>query len=183
MPRVSKNPLKRLLPRGTKAADVLFVCVGTDRSTGDSLGPMVGSVLKRKGFNVLGTLDDPVHATNLVDKLTLIPEDVIVVGIDACLGKQSSVGKVMIEEGPLKPGAGVGKKLPYVGEYRITGIVNIGGFMEYFVLQNTRLSLIFKLRDEIVETICSALPGRRKINVASPSDKIRVVEPKLLVLP
>ena len=41
-----------------------------------------------------------------------------------------------------KPGAGVNKDLPPVGDLYITGVVNVGGFMDYLVLQNTRLYLI-----------------------------------------
>ena len=47
---------------------VMFLCIGTDRSTGDSLGPLVGHKLRRqrlKGAAVIGTLDKPVHAMNL----------------------------------------------------------------------------------------------------------------------
>ena len=43
---------------------VMFLCIGTDRSTGDSLGPLVGHKLRRqrlKGAAVIGTLDKPVH--------------------------------------------------------------------------------------------------------------------------
>ncbi len=31
----------------------------------------------------------------------------------------------------------------------LTGLVNIGGYMEYFVLQSTRLSLVMKMSDII----------------------------------
>ncbi|MNT94758.1 hypothetical protein D3C72_2365110 [compost metagenome] len=58
----------------------------------------------------------------------------------------------------MKPGAGVGKDLPPVGDYNIVGIVNVSGFMEYFVLQNTRLSLVYQLKNEIVDIIKSTLP-------------------------
>ena len=53
----------------------------------------------------------------------------------------------------IKPGAGVKKNLPPVGDMHITGIVNLGGFMEYIVLQNTRLSLVMNM----AETISSAV--------------------------
>ena len=46
----------------------MFLCIGTDRSTGDSLGPLVGHKLRRRslrGAAVIGTLDKPVHAMNL----------------------------------------------------------------------------------------------------------------------
>lgn len=154
--------LKQILPQGMRARDVIFVCVGTDRSTGDSLGPLVGTELKRKRYKVVGTIDDPVHAGNLEETLAKLPKDRVVIAIDACLGKSSSVGKVTAHHGSLHPGAGVGKDLPKVGDYHIKGIVNVGGFMEYFVLQNTRLSLVMKLRDTIVNMISEALPRNGK---------------------
>ena len=47
---------------------IVFVCIGSDRSTGDSLGPLTGHNLK--GINsdnvfLFGTLESPVHARNL----------------------------------------------------------------------------------------------------------------------
>ncbi len=136
----------------------VVVCIGTDRSTGDSLGPLVGSKLQEKNhsfFKVLGTLDHPVHASNLAEYLKVIEEmdNPFVVAIDACLGNIENIGNVNIGEGALKPGAGVNKHLPSVGNLYITGIVNVGGFMEYFVLQNTRLSLVMKMANIISEGI------------------------------
>ena len=44
----------------------MFLCIGTDRATGDALGPLVGSYLLKNGLeNVYGTVDEPVHAENL----------------------------------------------------------------------------------------------------------------------
>ncbi len=53
---------------------IVFLCVGTDRSTGDSLGPLVGSKLAElnKDLYLYGTLEEPVHAMNLNDTLTSI---------------------------------------------------------------------------------------------------------------
>ena len=49
------------------------------------------------------------------------------------------------------------KNLPEVGEVHITGIVNVAGFMEYFVLQNTRLSIVMKMADIISRSIQSVV--------------------------
>jgi len=46
---------------------------------------------------------------------------------------------------PLLPGTGVNKTLPPVGDLQVLGVVNVGGFMEYFVLQNTRLSAVMRM--------------------------------------
>lgn len=155
--------LRRVFPENITHKDIYFVCVGTDRSTGDSLGPFVGTLLKEKGYtNLIGTLEDPVHATNLEDKIRNIPKDKIIIGIDACLGKLTSVGRVDVSNKPLKPGAGVGKKLPQVGTHCITGIVNVSGFMEFFVLQNTRLHTVMEMSKDIVEALNEVFPRKKK---------------------
>ncbi|UJF33322.1 spore protease YyaC [Paenibacillus hexagrammi] len=143
---------------------IVVICVGTDRSTGDSLGPLVGTHLSKKpglrSLHLYGTLDEPVHAMNLVEtvqRIHLEYEDPFIVAIDACLGQVSSVGCIQVADGPLKPGAGVNKDLPPVGNIHVTGIVNVGGFMEYFVLQNTRLSLVMNMAQVIGDALSMAL--------------------------
>ncbi|ADP34628.1 spore protease YyaC [Bacillus atrophaeus] len=136
---------------------IVVVCIGTDRSTGDSLGPLVGMKLRQLQLNrlhVYGTLSDPVHAVNMKDKLSEIHKlhkNPFVIAVDACLGRVKSVGSFQIGEGPLKPGAGVQKDLPEVGHLHINGIVNVSGFMEYFVLQNTRLHLVMSMATVLAE--------------------------------
>lgn len=141
---------------------IVFVCIGTDRSTGDSLGPLVGTLLEEKklpSFFIYGTLDDPIHAVNITERLKEIHErhfHPFVIGIDACLGRIKSVGVIEIGPGPVKPGAGVNKDLPAVGNIHINGIVNVSGFMEYFVLQNTRLNLVLRMAKTIANGIYHA---------------------------
>lgn len=132
---------------------VNFVCIGTDRSTGDSLGPLIGykiGNLKYKNVHVHGNLENPVHAKNLEEVMKQISTDYLkpyVVAIDACLGKMDHVGYITIGEGPIKPGSGVNKELSPVGDMYVTGIVNFGGFMDFLVLQNTRLNVVMKMAD------------------------------------
>ncbi|QPA30944.1 spore protease YyaC [Thermaerobacillus caldiproteolyticus] len=138
---------------------IAIVCIGTDRSTGDSLGPLVGTMLKEKNvshFYVYGTLEEPIHAMNLEEKISAIRsihENVFIIAVDACLGRLKSVGAITIAEGPVKPGAGVNKQLPPVGDLHITGVVNVSGFMEFFVLQNTRLHLVMNMARTIANGI------------------------------
>ncbi len=137
--------------------DLVILCIGTDRSTGDSLGPLIGYKLKKllnryENIFIHGTLDKPVHAKNLNNSIRLVYDTYnkpFIIAIDACLGKVERIGYVTIGYGPLKPGAGVNKELPSIGNMNITGIVNLSGFMEYFILQNTRLNLVMKMADTI----------------------------------
>lgn len=144
---------------------VLILCIGTDRSTGDALGPLVGQRLSRSKIEkavILGTLDSPVHASNLQDTLGLIERrhgGAPVIAIDACLGQSDNVGTIAVGLGALRPGAGVNKNLPAVGDLFITGTVNVGGMMEYLVLQNTRLSLVMRMAETIAAGLEIAVTG------------------------
>ncbi len=141
----------------------LVICIGSDRSTGDSLGPLVGAYLKQlppPRTTVWGTLADPVHALNLEKHITDLEKSTakpLVIAVDASLGKPGSVGLVEVGKGPLIPGAGVNKKLPPVGHIYLNGIVNLGGFMEQMVLQSTRLFHVLEIAMVIAHGLQRAL--------------------------
>ena len=76
-------------------------------------------------------------------------ENAFIVAIDASLGKSDHIGYIALGEGPLKPGAGVNKDLPEVGDLFITGIVNFSGLLDHLLLQTTRLNVVMSLADQI----------------------------------
>lgn len=138
---------------------IVLLCIGSDRSTGDSLGPLVGHKLKfltRENLYIYGNLENPVHAKNLCETIEEIHrkfKNPYIIAIDACLGNIQNIGKVCVEEKPLSPGSAMNKNLPEVGNLSITGIVNISGSLEFMVLQNTRLYTVMQLAETISEGI------------------------------
>ena len=121
--------------------DIAFICIGTDQSTGDSFGPLTGTMLKALGFShVYGTLQSPCDAYS-IEKLTLEIKDLnkVIIAIDACLGLEKSVGKFIYADEPLQPGSATGRRLPAVGDYSIAGVININGPKAYWKIQNTSL--------------------------------------------
>ena len=118
-------------------SEIVFLCIGSDRVTGDCLGPYVGYRLSQyqiPGIFVYGTLNQPVHAVNLshiTDSIASAHPSALVIAIDASLGEKRHLGYVSIGNGSLYPGAAVQKDLPPVGDIYITGIVNIAGILEY----------------------------------------------------
>jgi putative sporulation protein YyaC len=155
---------------------IVVVCLGTDRCTGDSLGPLLGSALgkyRSPKFDFYGTLEKPVHAMNLddtLDQLFRTFHDPFVIGVDACLGSFSSIGSIQVGEGPIRPGAGVNKTLTPVGDIHISGVVNIGGILQYQVLQNTRLHLVMSMANLIARSLFVA------ISISSIGDQNHVEE-------
>ena len=79
---------------GRMFRELVFLCIGSDRITGDSLGPLIGYQLSpycSRVFHVYGTLDDPVHALNLPDRISYIHSrhpEALLVAIDASLGSR-----------------------------------------------------------------------------------------------
>jgi len=112
--------------------------------------------IKNKIVHVYGTLENPVHAKNLdkiVDDINRRHSNPFVIAVDACLGKIEHVGSVSIGEGPIIPGSALKKELRPVGNIHVVGIVNLGGFMDFLILQNTRLFLVMKMVDFISDGI------------------------------
>lgn len=142
-----------------KNKGVLFLCIGTDRSTGDSLGPLIGYKLKEKRLKrmeILGTLERPVHAMNLETYeaiLRLNYPDHVVVAVDASVGNIEHIGCVTLGKGALKPGLGVSKELRAVGDIFITGIVGSCGNYDPLMLQSIRLSIVMRMADCISRSI------------------------------
>lgn len=141
------------------AEQLVFCCIGTDRSTGDALGPLIGSQLKGDfafPFRIIGTLETPLHALNITEiyeQLRLEEVKPFIVAIDACLGEEETIGTILVQQGPLFPGRAVKKQLPPIGDISVKGIVNVGGFMETLVLQNTRLHLTYSMSDKITRAL------------------------------
>jgi putative sporulation protein YyaC len=140
---------------------IAVVCIGTDRSTGDSFGPLVGHHLSKHtiyDFDIYGTIFEPVHALNLVEVLSKINKDkTLIIGVDASLGAIRHVGHISLGYGSIKPGLGVGKELPSVGDIFISGIVNIAGFNPITLLQCTRLAVVYKMAEITYHAISSVL--------------------------
>ena len=128
---------------------IVILCIGTDRATGDCLGPLVGEALASySSIYVYGTLAHPVHALNLAATLAHIyarHTNPFIIAIDASLGSSKHIGYVTLSSSPIEPGKGVDKKLPAIGDLSITGIVNISGFPGSVLLQSTRLHTVMTL--------------------------------------
>ena len=145
-------------------SELVFLCIGTDRVTGDCLGPFVGQKLSSYSgtvFSVYGTLFQPVHALNLTDIYQHIQThhpNALIIAIDASLGEKKHLGYVTIANGALHPGAAIHKQLPSVCHIHITGIVNVSGVLEQLTLQTTRLSTVIFLADKIVQGILESIP-------------------------
>lgn len=159
VPASSLSPAKHDCgPEGDSPRDLVYLCIGTDRATGDCLGPLVGNKLSLllPSAHVFGTLEQPLHALNLEATLQSIYRSYyhpLLIAIDAGLGKSDRVGFLTMRRGSLCPGLALRKQLPAVGDIHIVGTVNVSGFSEHLILQNTRLFIVYKMAEAIARAL------------------------------
>lgn len=148
-----------LLPQLKAGKNLVFLCIGSDRATGDCLGPITGTELSKyqsKQFKVCGSIENPIHSKNLqstLDKFKFDSSKDFVVVIDACLSCEENVGKIFVRSGSMYPGRALNKKIKPIGDLSILGIVNEYNIDNFKVLQNTPLSRVIKLAEMITTAI------------------------------
>lgn len=121
MEDLQNEKAKRLLKSIIGDEEVVFVGVGTMKCVLDSLGPRICSKLKNK-VSVFGTIESPLHAVNIEEKVPILMEEnknKLKIAIDSCICDEDKIGMIFIENKPVKPGAGMKKELPEVGDYSI----------------------------------------------------------------
>ncbi len=150
-----KLNLQRVLPSDLQKENTVFVCIGSDLSIGDSLGPIVGTGLEKLGFDVIGTLEDPLHGLNMKERLQEFMQTTkkIIIAIDACIGTKVEVGTFEVKKGSLRPGAALGKNLMKVGHFSISAVVCSSGPFEFLRPQTIRLSFVMTMAEQIVSEI------------------------------
>ncbi|GAB6992435.1 spore protease YyaC [Paenibacillus pini] len=133
---------------------ITFLCIGTDRSSGDALGPLTGSELCGYGVpHVIGTLPLPCDSNNFVANVANIPKHHIVIAVDACLGQPNSIGKYIVSHQPLIPAQSVGQALPAVGNYSVAAVVNANSPKPYATLQVTSLFQVITMARQIAASV------------------------------
>lgn len=152
--------------------NTVIVCIGSDRCIGDSLGPLVGTLLKESLFPlpIFGTVSSPIHALNInkeLKSILSIHKSTNIIGIDACLGDKDNIGEIQARNFSVHPGKGVGKLLPEVGSASIIGIVDASDGSELFTNRNIRLDLILSMS----KTICHSLMHGYYLSTKLNSDK------------
>ena len=83
--------------------NLVFLCIGTTKIIGDSIGPKVGDKLKNQGVNayVYGNSQRQVTAINVDDYAKMIKarhKDDIVIVIDSALGKLKDIGAIKVTQ-------------------------------------------------------------------------------------
>ena len=107
--------------------EIVFVCIGTPKITGDAFGPLVGSLVKDFGtkVHIYGNTYNPIMALNVYTRMDTIYKKhprAFIIGIDACIDSDANMIKIAYDS--FKPGTGVNKQLGEYGD--VTIVLSVG---------------------------------------------------------
>ncbi len=145
-----------LLEKITIMKNLVFLCIGTTKIIGDSIGPKVGDKLKSRDIDayVYGNTARQVTAINVDDYVRMIKlrhsSDIVVV-IDSALGKLADVGSVKVTKNGIKPGGAFDKGKERIGDIGILAVVGDADSDRMKELKTRDEKFIDNLVDKVVE--------------------------------
>ena len=117
--------------------DVLFLCIGSEKISGDAVGPIVGSLLRDKyklPYPVIGTEEHPVNGINFKEYQKVIKDRFPfhrIIAIDSAVGDE--LWTLKIKEGGVRAG---GALKPDGEKFGDIGILAVVGSKEGNVMHN-----------------------------------------------
>ena len=136
--------------------NLVFLCIGTTKIIGDSIGPKVGDKLKEEDVDayVYGNTLRQVTAINVDDYVNMIRArhsgDLVVV-IDSALGKLSDIGSIKVTKNGIKPGGAFNKGKERIGDVGILAVVGDADSDRMTELKTRDEKFIDNLVDKVVE--------------------------------
>ena len=148
-------------------SNLIFVCIGSNKMVGDSLGPLIGETLyknlKDKKIKILGNLKNNVNSKNINQTLKNIEKEYTkpyVISIDSALSNSIEPGNVFILKKGLVPGSALKKKSIVIGNISIKAIVGKDEknlVKNYYNLKNADYKMILKFSKNISNIILESI--------------------------
>jgi putative sporulation protein YyaC len=150
------NELKKKIDNRNKK--IVFLCIGTNKVTGDSFGPLVGTKLQKllrynKKISILGNIDKPINALNIEDKLLYVNKkytDKYVIVVDSAVSEIELIGEIFVTKNKMVLGKGINRKISEIGDISIKCSVckdEYSGIENFKSLKNVPKEFIKNLAD------------------------------------
>lgn len=146
--------------------EYVFLCVGSDKMTGDCFGPLVGTKLENDfedyqifNIHILGNLKNPVCYPNVIEvieKIHSIEKEACVIVIDAAFSREENIGKIYVSHQETVLGKGIGKQKIAIGDISIKAVVAKDykiPMHNFQMLQNISLQFVMDMADIVADSI------------------------------
>ncbi len=141
----------------------VILCVGSDKISGDSVGPLVGELLVNR-FNlrcfVYGVSGRSVNGKNLpeyIEFISRVHPDSPIIAVDACVSNCIPVGSIKVIGGGITPRRAVTNTANSVGDLGILGVVEKPSKDTLNTLMSVPLDNVLKISFKIAFMLYCAL--------------------------
>ena len=156
------------LTEGRTYSNIIFLCVGTQRLTGDAFGPMVGNRLTilmndARRINVIGTLENPVslcNINNILETINATYTNPFIIAIDSALSTPGNIGSIWVSDGGITVGSSLNRNGVTVGDMSIRAVVGRNcrnASQNLSVLQSVPLSRVVNLAEVVSSGIYNTI--------------------------
>lgn len=141
----------------------IILCVGSDKISGDCVGPLVGDMLtNRFGVRcfVYGVSGRSVNGKNLseyIDFISKVHPDSPIIAVDACVSNCLAVGTVKVIDGGISPRRAVTNTTKTVGDLGILGVVGKPSTDTLSTLMSVSIDNVIKISFKIAFALYCAL--------------------------
>ena len=110
-------------------SDIVFVCIGTKKLIGDSIGPVIGEELKElenEFVHVYGTIDKNVNFINgkeIIEEINRKYKEPYLITIDAALSTTNRKGDIILGSGYMKIGKALNKSVCFFSNLNIKCVI------------------------------------------------------------
>ena len=139
----------------------IIICIGNSFNRGDSLGPLIGTMIKERNISipVFGDLNYPIHDLNIDTRIRQISNEykeykkIIVCG---CHGNSNNLGSIRVKEKPIKASQDIGFNLGAYGDVSLKAIIDDFKYAKQVTDPQISLSFVYNVAVVIREAIIYA---------------------------
>ncbi len=144
-------------------SNIIILCIGTDKIIGDSIGPIIGSKLKKienEYIRIYGTIGKNLNFLNtkeILEQIYVKYKNPFLITIDAALSKNANLGEIYISKGYIKLGNALEKSIKFYSNINIKCVVgkyeNINQRDNIKTLKNVTLKEIYNMAEIVYRAI------------------------------
>lgn len=152
-------------------SNIVFVCIGTKKLIGDSIGPVIGENLKKfenEFIHVYGTMQNNVNFINgkeIIEEIYRKYKEPYLITIDAALSNTNKRGDIVLGSGYMKIGKALNKSVCFFSNINIKCVIgNYHKSKEENLreLRSVRVSEIYRASRIVTEGVKNSL---KKLNI------------------
>ena len=147
--------LKRKISYSTK--EIVFVCIGSNKIIGDSIGPRIGSLLKQNTkLQIYGDMNNNISKYEEIKNISNKLKNKFVIAIDSALSDYDDIGEIYVTNKRLKLAEGMNLNKGTIGDLCIKVVVgrNMDNrYKNFMKLKNADINFIEELSINIAVCI------------------------------